>query len=255
MSLGTFAPKGHPAVADLTGCRAAVIEAVTAFQAIHPRTLQRALGPSEVGEECVRQLAYKLLEHPENPARGIDPWPSFLGIAAHARLADALDHDNTLHPGRWVTERRLRIPGIRDGGSGQSDAYFAPTFTTVDWKVLGNTTFQELANNGPGRKYRAQGHIYGLGWTAAGYRVDRVAIGAFGRAKPLSAMFVWSEPFNPAYAAAELQRVADVRAVVEWLQSRGVVSPEVIPPTPGGSCFFCEYYGNPALGFCAAEKS
>ncbi len=212
MTLATFTPKGKPPPpTDPTGTRAAVIAAIEAQAASHPRTVQRALGPSEVGADCARQLAYKMSGLDENEGRYIDPWPSFLGIAAHARLAEALELWNRTYPGTWVTERRLYIPGIHDGGSGQSDAYFAPTFTTIDWKVLGDTSHRELVSTGPSRKYRTQGHVYGLGWSAAGFRVDHVAIGAFGRAKRLSGLHVWSEPFNPSLALAELQRVADNR--------------------------------------------
>lgn len=252
MTLATFAPKGKPAVADPTGARSAVIAAVEGFSAVHPRTLQRALGPSEVGEPCARQLAYKLMDGPENPARQIDPWPSFLGIAAHARLEDTLKWHNRQQPGTWVTERRVHIPGVRDGGRGTSDAFYCPTNTVIDWKVLGDTTFREIEVGGFGAniKYKAQGHIYGLGWAAAGFKVDWVALGIFGRAKPLSSMFVVAEPFDPAFAAQALHRVAGIRKVVEWLQGQGASDVSIVPPTPGKGCFYCPYRGQAAAGYC-----
>ena len=252
MSLGTFAPRGATAVADPTGARAAIVDVVERFSAIHPRTLQRDLGPSEVGEPCARQLAYKLMDGPENPDRRIDPWPSFLGIAAHARLSDALDWAESQRPGTWLTERRVSIPGVRDGGRGTSDALYLPTMTVVDWKVLGDTTFRELQASGiqGNRKYRTQGHVYGLGWAAAGYPIAHVALGIFGRSKPLLSMFVTSEPFDPAYAARELARVRDVRKVVEWLRSQGSSDVTVVPPTPGKGCYYCPYRGSARLGYC-----
>jgi hypothetical protein len=252
VTLGTFAPKGKPAVADPTGTRAAVIDAVERFSAIHPRTLQRELGPSEVGEPCARQVAFKLMDSPESPGRRIDPWPSFLGIAGHARIADALDWMNTQQPGTWVTERRLKIPGVRDGGRGTSDAYYAPTLTTIDWKILGDTTFAELQRDGMvGHwKYRVQGHVYGLGWAAAGFEVRHVAIGIFGRSKPLSSMYVLSEPFDPQLAAAALHRVAGIRKVVDWLKSQGTSHVDVVPPTPGKGCYYCPYRGAARDGYC-----
>lgn len=255
MTLATFAPKGKPAVADPTGARQAVIAAVEGFSAIHPRTLQRELGPSEVGEPCARQIAYKLMDGPENPHRRIDPWPSFLGIATHARLDSALQWQNTQQPGTWLTERKVHIPGVRDGGRGTSDAYYAPTFTTIDWKVLGDTTFTQLQQGGMAGnpKYRAQGHIYGLGWAAMGLRVDWVALGIFGRAKPLSSMFVVAERFNPAYAAAQLQRVSRIRVVVDWLRAQGTSNVDIVPATPGKGCYYCPYRGDPAAGYCNEE--
>lgn len=252
MTLGTFAPKGQAAIADPTGARAAVIDAVQGFSDVHPRTLQRQLGPSEVGEPCARQIAFKLMDGPESPGRKPDPWPSFLGIAGHARLDLALQWQNAQQPGTWLTERRVRIPGVRDGGAGTSDAYYSPTFTTIDWKILGDTTFTELRSIGltGHQKYRAQGHIYGLGWAAMGLRVDWVALGIFGRSKPLSAMYVLAERFDPAYAAMHLRRVADIRKVVEWLKSNGQSSVDLVPPTPGKGCYYCPYRGRAADGYC-----
>lgn len=252
MTLGTFAPKGAPAVADPTGARQAVIAAVEGFSAIHPRTLQRELGPSEVGEPCARQLAYKLMDGPPSPGRRIDPWPSFLGIAAHARLELALQWQNRQAPGTWLTERKVHIPGVRDGGRGTSDAYYAPTYTTIDWKILGDTTFSQIQQSGLAGdpKYRAQGHIYGLGWAAMGLRVDWVALGIFGRAKPLSSMFVVAEPFNPALAAQALMRVRDIRKITDWLLSQGTTNVDIVPPTPGKGCFYCPYRGPAADGYC-----
>lgn len=252
MSLGTFASRGAPAVADPTGARAAVIAAIEGFSAVHPRTLQRELGPSEVGEPCARQLAYKLMDGPENPGRRIDPWPSFLGIAGHARIADSLDWEESRHPGTWVTERRVHIPGVRDGGKGTSDALYLPTDTVIDWKILGDTTFRELQTIGLAghRKYRTQGHVYGLGWAAAGFQVRHIALGIFGRSKPLSAMYVLSEPFDPAYAASELQRVAQVRVVVDWLRGQGSTDVSIVPPTPGKGCYYCPYRGSARDGYC-----
>jgi len=252
VTLGTFAPKGKPAVADVTGCRAAVVAAVEAFSAVHPRTLQRELGPSEVGEPCARQIGYKLMDGPESPSRKPDPWPSFLGIAGHARLDLTLQWWEARHPGTWLTERRVKIPGVRDGGRGTSDALYLPTLTTIDWKILGDTTFTELQRGGLAghRKYRAQGHIYGLGWAAMGYPVQHVALGIFGRSKPLSSMYVLSEPFDPAYAASELRRVGDIRKVVEWLKGQGTTNVSIIPPTPGKGCFYCPYRGDGAQGYC-----
>lgn len=250
MTLGTFAAKGEAGVADVTGIRAAVQEAIQWYTDNSPRTLQRRIGPSELGADCSRQLAYKIMNHEENPNRGYDPWPSFLGTAAHARLDEALTAWEKMRPGTWLTERRLTIPGVVDGGSGTSDAYHVPSDTVVDWKVLGNTTYDEIKRNGPGRKYKVQAHVYGLGWAAAGFSVQRVALGVFGRAKPLSGMYVWSERFDPSYAAAALHRVRDIRKVVEWFASQGMSHPDLIPAVPGHDCYYCPFKGAPAEGFC-----
>ena len=58
-----------------------------------PRSRQREIGPSEVGEPCLRRLAYKVAgTEPTND--GGDPWRPVVGTAAHAWLADSLDLAN-----------------------------------------------------------------------------------------------------------------------------------------------------------------
>ena len=47
----------------------------------HPRSLQKRIGPSEVGTPCDRRIGYKLLGHTENE-RG-DAWKPTVGTAVH----------------------------------------------------------------------------------------------------------------------------------------------------------------------------
>ena len=52
-----------------------------------PRSQQKRIGLSEVGQPCVRRNAYKLLDWAQtNPKT--DPWPSISGTAIHSWLAD-----------------------------------------------------------------------------------------------------------------------------------------------------------------------
>src|SRR3990172_1195390 len=47
-----------------------------------PRSRQKRIGPSEIGDSCARKIAYRLLETPEmNRVR--DPWPAVVGTAIH----------------------------------------------------------------------------------------------------------------------------------------------------------------------------
>ncbi len=60
-----------------------------------PRSLQSALGPSEVGLPCRRRLAYRLLDWlDEKPNPDSDPLPSTMGTAYHAWLAEAFERAN-----------------------------------------------------------------------------------------------------------------------------------------------------------------
>src|SRR4051812_13516148 len=57
------------------------------------RTLQRHLGPSELGHPCDRQVVGKLAGLPTTN-HVVDPWPSVLGTATHAWLAEAFTKAN-----------------------------------------------------------------------------------------------------------------------------------------------------------------
>ena len=79
-----------------------------------PRQVQRHLGPSELGVECDRQVVHKLLDLPTTNHVS-DPWPSIVGTAVHAWLADAF---TATDPARWMAENKVtphpEHPGTAD---------------------------------------------------------------------------------------------------------------------------------------------
>lgn len=251
MTLGTFAPKGQTAHPDSTGLRSTLIHAIRDASANAPRSLQRAVGPSEVGTPCSRQLAFKLSR--TEPARDVDhdPMPSIIGTATHDWLAEAMVRQNRLlvaagKPARWLVEQRVRVgPGL--GGS--ADLFDIETGCVFDWKVLGNTTYAQYTAEGPSRPYRVQTHCYGAGFVNAGYTVNRVAIVFLGRAKRLSDMHIWSEPFDPQVATDALARAGTVASLLE-----SGVAPMRFPATPStGTCRWCPFKGRVEDGYCSGK--
>ena len=98
-----------------------------------PRTLQRHLGPSELGVECDRQVVGKMAGHPHTNHVS-DPWPSIVGTAVHAWLADNFLIDNQAKGVlRWITETRV-TPHPDHPGTG--DLYDAVEQSVGDWKGL-----------------------------------------------------------------------------------------------------------------------
>lgn len=234
MALGVLVPTKSDlaASADETGLRTPIIHQIKLFASNAPRSLQRSIGPSQVGTPCARQLAFQMSDRP--PTRDLhDPWPSIVGTAVHAWLADCFEAANPPWPTApiWHTERRVDV-GLGLGGS--CDVFHAPTGTVLDWKVLGDSQYTKYVSEGPSPTYRTQAHCYGLGYLNAGYQVNRVGICFLGRAKKLSALHIWSEPFDPMIAVKALARMQ----VVQKLSEAGV-EPMRIPETPGGHCFFC----------------
>lgn len=236
MKLVTYTPPGpqhHPLKSDLA-------EAVLTYEANRPRSLQKALGPSSYGEPCCRRIAYQLLDEP-TANNGGDPWPSIIGTAAHAYIADALLDANT-RAGHliWLVEQRLTM---RNGLQGSCDAYHVPTATVIDHKVVGTEKHRQYRLGGPSEQYRAQVHLYGYGFAQLGLPVTEVAIAFYPRAGVLSGLHVWSEPYDAKVAVGAMDRVDQILDVACALDLEN--HPEnytAIPRHPSRNCLYCPWF-------------
>ena len=161
----------------------AVYDVIRGAIANHPRSLQKRIGPSEIGATCDRRIGYKLLGQEENP-RG-DAWKPTVGTAVHAWLEKALEDANLAqviaaggkiedHELDWITEQSVTVGYLADGTAitGSCDAYHRPTATVIDHKIVGVASLRDKKANGPGQQYRAQVHMYGAGFLMAGHKVQ-----------------------------------------------------------------------------------
>lgn len=215
---------------------------------LHPRSQQRALGPSQVGHPCHRKLALSLMDHPRiNPEW--DCLPSAFGVAMHTWLEDAAQMDNErLGRERWLTERKVEVaPGL----SGTADLYDTDTNTVLDWKNLGYTSFpKHVKDIGP--TYRNQVQMYGRGYRRLGYEVKDVAVVMLPRTGTLTKMHLEKIPYSDAEVDAVLARRDLVLQMIYDLDVEN--HPEryswfaITPET----CTFCAYWSpNPrAPGQC-----
>jgi hypothetical protein len=238
MELATFtrsdnrSPQSHP-IGDMI--RGVVLDA----DRTAPRSLQTAIGPSEVGDPCARRLAYRIMNEPHVNTDS-DPWAAIVGTAVHAWLAAAFTAANTrLGRIRWLVEQRLEImPGL----TGSCDLYLVDFATVIDHKVVGATAMTDYKRNRPPDAYRAQAHLYGKGYRRLGLPVHDVALAFFPRGGMLAGLHVWSEPFNEAIADAALNRL--------WQITEAVVALDVehhperyrhIPRVSGHHCTWCSW--------------
>ena len=212
-----------------------------------PRSLQRRIGPSEIGMACTACLAKKLAGYEETREAA---WLPAVGTAVHAFLADLFARDNERarkagDPARWGIEAPVYV-GTVDGlpVRGTSDLFDFATGTVIDHKVVGVTTLR-TAKAGPSPVYRAQVHLYGMGQVNAGHTVNQVGILYLPRNElSLRKAVLWSEPYDPGVARAALERAdrlaTNLRALASisegtrdtWIQS--------LERTPG--CFSCPRY-------------
>jgi hypothetical protein len=209
-----------------------------------PRSQQVHLGPSEIGEACDRQVVGKLAGAPRTNHIS-DPWPSIVGTAVHAWLAEACNDDNrrdrTL---RFLTEVAV---APHPGYAGHADLYDAEEAAVVDWKILGASSLSKVKSpKGPSRRYQVQLLLYGAGFRALGLPVKRVVLAALPRtAATLDGMYIWDRVCTPAdeeLVREVLDRMAIRQEIAAWVRD-GSMSLMQVPAHPDDDgCYFCPLY-------------
>lgn len=217
---------------------------VTEQAAGSARTLQRHLGPSELGVPCDRQVVGKLAGIPVTN-HVADPWPSVVGTAVHAWLADAFTADNTRHGrARWLAEQRV-VP--HPDHAGTADLYDAEELAVVDHKCLGESSMAKVRSAaGPPVKYVIQLLLYGKGYRVLGLPVTRVALAAYPRtAATLDGLYVWERATGPQDDALieEVFALTDRRkTMAEELLSGSKTFTDIPIAADDEECFFCPFY-------------
>jgi len=193
------------------------------YEANRPRSMQKALGPSELGTPCQQQIARKLAGAPRRPIT--DPtWAPFQGTAVHASMEDVVAYWNKqLGRERWLAEDQLIVdPGLpgpdgnlADGISGHGDAYDLDHQMVVDWKHVGKTALDKLRRGKRMGKptaeqvsaeYRIQAHLYGMGHARKGRPVRHVRLVLLARSWQYDDSDEWTEPYDPWIAQQALDR-------------------------------------------------
>jgi hypothetical protein len=200
----------------------------------HPRSQQAELGPSEVGKECTRWLAYRLLEVPEaNPRQ--PSWRPTVGTAVHAWLAEVFQDVD----GAWP-EHDLSV-GLLEGRNGYAIGGHSDLFYrgfVIDWKIVGGTTMKKAARGEISDQYRNQAHLYGKGYEDQGFEVEQVAIFFLPAAGEFRDAVFWSEPYNRQVAVEALTRLNAVKTLVDSTGS-SVLS---VLSTADDYCQKCEFF-------------
>lgn len=187
----------------------------------HPRSLQKSIGPSEIGTECDHCLAAKLAGWEQ--VRG-DAWLPTVGTAVHSWIESAFGRIPAGPSGsrRFLTERRVSVGEI-DGEeiTGSTDLCDVVLGCTWDWKIVGATTLKS-AKTGPSRRYVVQQMLYGRGWNRLGVKVTRVGIAYLPRnAMSLNAGVWWSADYDEEIAVTALERASTFARNIKALASIG----------------------------------
>lgn len=230
-------PNGFIPLPDVASdIRAEFTTMIRWFEEFSPRARQVSLGPSDLGGECDRQLAYKVAG-----IRGFnhgDPWPAAVGTAIHAYLENVIRKYAKEHGGAWLIENRVVVtPQI----GGKAD--LARTGQVLDIKSMGKDILDKTRKEGPSRKYQTQIQLYGYGLNQSGYPIKEVAIVCVPRSGWLKDIHVWAAPYDPSVAEAALRRVY---GLAERLREMDIMAhPELweqIPAKPDFSCQWCSLF-------------
>ena len=131
-----------------------------------PRTLQKALGPSEIGSPCDRNVVAKLTSMPRTN-HIMDPWPAIVGTAIHSWLAEAFEADNERsNYVRWLAEFRVH-PHPDHPGTGDLYDFFeeavvdhkgiyvdTPIATPDGWTTVGKLSVGDRVFGSDGKPCR-----------------------------------------------------------------------------------------------------
>lgn len=225
-----------PALTNALGDRLAddLRDMVRAFEAEAHRSQQTAIGPSEVGNPCTRCLARHALGM--RVTRDYDdPWCRILGTAGHTWLDEAAEAWNVRNNrGRLIADLHVNPhPDLIPAG-GRLDLYDEETHTVVDHKIVGTDQLRKYRLSGPGPRYRTQVHVYGLGQSRTGKKVEHVAVAFWPRGGRLSDLHVWTEPYQPDVAMTALKRWETIR------DQALAIGPGILPHLPADpSCWDC----------------
>jgi len=201
-----------------------------------PRSKQVTIGPSEVGEPCLRKLSYKLIQV-EKVNTTSDPWPAISGTAIHGFLAEAF---GATDDGDWLVEHRVTV---RPGLSGNLDLFEVSTGTVIDHKCVGAASMKSRRLDGPTHQQLVQLNCYGYGLEQQGYEVKQIALAFYPLGGSLSGLHVWIGNYDRQIALDAMSRMDDLITLLTVADVED--NPEnwsIIPITPSRTCNYCPWY-------------
>ncbi|ROO51049.1 hypothetical protein EDC02_5913 [Micromonospora sp. Llam0] len=226
------------------------------YENSRPRSMQVALGPSELGTPCQQQIARKLVGAPRRPITA-PAWAPFQGTAVHRSMEEVVAFWNQqLGRERWLAEDRLLVdPGMDgvDPVEGNGDAFDTDHDMVVDWKHTGKTAREKLLRAQRMRKppaeqvspeYRVQGHLYGYGHAKKGRPVRWVRLVLLARSHNFDESAEWTEAYNPDIAIAAIDRYYATHDLIGALGGKTNIGDLVaaVPATPNrDTCKWCPF--------------
>lgn len=212
------------------------LQAVIANAGIYsPRSKQISIGPSELGHECTRRMAYKLLDWEKPNVTSGGSWAAQVGTAIHAYLADVFSKVEGFEVEQRVT--------IRSGLGGTVDLFDTARGIVLDWKTTGASTLEKYKREGATQQQIVQVQLYGYGKAQQGATVNKVALAFLPTGGSLADMFLVMHDYDESIALAALERLDTVHALLAAVDvERSPSMWEQIPMKADRLCNWCPYF-------------
>lgn len=216
------------------------------------RDKQIAIGVSEIGDDCERCIADRLLGIPHDMENMGTPLAPFLGTAFHAFAESRTKNDSNV-----LVEKRVEVCDLEDYGriSGSVDRFDIAAATVLDWKLLsrkkisafrksikwdnGLPRFANTAAGSQFRKYYLQIMLYGYGLSKLGYEVAHCSIVALPRDCSVEvipdSISEFSFPWRQDVALATIERLQNI-----WKRARSY-SDRVDSLQSSPLCWYCSH--------------
>jgi hypothetical protein len=228
----TFAPLNTPSkelANELTNI-------ITEASRYTPRSQQVYIGPSEVGQECVRRLAYKLLDWEKANESGGGSWAANVGTAIHSFLEEIFSK----YPERYEVEQKVQI---RANLSGTVDLYDIEKGYVLDWKTTSPAGVKAKRSEGATSQQITQVQLYGYGKAQQGVQVNKVGLIFLPTGGQITDMHIELYDYDESAALSALARLDSVYELLSTIDVEE--NPQMwplIPATPSRMCMYCPYY-------------
>lgn len=200
-----------------------------------PRSKQIVIGPSEMGHECTRRIAYKLLDWEKANEQAGGNWASQVGTAIHAHLADIFRKKEG-----YEVEQKVKIRGNL---SGTVDLFDINRGIVMDWKTTGATGLSRYRKEGASKVQIVQTQLYGYGKAQAGATVNQVALVYLPTSGSLDEMHLELHDYDESIAIKALERLDNIHGLLAQMDVEN--HPQLwsmIPAMADRLCNYCPYF-------------
>lgn len=200
-----------------------------------PRGKQIAIGPSEIGHECSRRLAYKLLDWEKPNEQSSGSWAAQVGTAIHAYLAEVFSKIEG-----YEVETKVQI---RANLSGTIDLFDTVRGIVLDWKTVGYNNLKERKSSGATTQQIVQIQLYGYGKVQAGATVNKVGLVYLPTAGSLDEMHIELMDYDESIALKALSRIDDLYSLLSQVDvEANPTMLSLIPSESSRMCNYCPYF-------------